>query len=182
MNRRTHTLVAFLYTVYLVNADNSRSKVTENRHEFDSPCPVTYTKQGCFNDKRKPSLRAMSELLFQDRYEGRGFSGQRVDWNRWKTYLPGLVCRCATAAANKSYAFFGIQHYGECWSSADAASRFHIYGPNKNCINAEFKSCNNLVREEACAGVNWTNYVYEIVPQSPDGGSGVGVPVHPDEY
>lgn len=78
--------------------------------------------------------------------------------------------------------FFGIQHYGECWSSADAASRFHIYGQNKNCINAEFKSCNNLVREEACAGVNWTNYVYEIVPQSADGGSGVGGPVHPDEY
>ena len=76
-----------------------------------------------------------------------------------------LICRCAKAADNKGYEFFGIQHYGECWSSADAASRFHIYGPNDKCINTEFKSCDNQASDEACSGVNYANYVYEIFPR-----------------
>ena len=76
-----------------------------------------------------------------------------------------LICRCALAAGNKGYTFFGIQHYGECWSSADAASRFHMYGPNNKCINTEFKSCNNQASNEACAGVKYANYVYEISPR-----------------
>ena len=76
-----------------------------------------------------------------------------------------LICRCAKAAGKKGYEFFGIQHYGECWSSADAASRFHIYGPNDKCINNEFKSCDNLASDEACSGVNYANYVYEIFPR-----------------
>ncbi|XP_044178441.1 uncharacterized protein LOC114976229 isoform X2 [Acropora millepora] len=146
-----------------------------------APCAVNYAKQGCFNDKTKPSQRTMSELLFQDRYKGKTFSGQKIDWNNWKTYLPELICRCAKAAGNKGYEFFGIQHYGECWSSADAASRFHIYGPNDKCINNEFKSCDNLASDEACSGVNYANYVYEISPESP-GGSGVGLPINPEEY
>ena len=33
----------------------------------------------------------MSELLFQDRYKGKGFSGQKVDWKNWDTYLPEYV-------------------------------------------------------------------------------------------
>lgn len=55
----------------------------------DYSCSVKHVKAGCFNDKTKPSLRAMSELLFQDRSDkGKSFSGKKVDWNNWNTYLP----------------------------------------------------------------------------------------------
>ena len=89
------------------------------------------------------------------------FNHRTENWNS----TCRLICRCAKAAGKKGYDFFGIQHYGECWSSADAASRFHIYGPNDECINNEFKSCDNLASDGACSGVNYVNYVYEIFPR-----------------
>ena len=55
------------------------------------PCPVSLREVGCYKDKRKASKRAMRELLFQDRYEGKGFSGQKIDWTNWKTYMPEWV-------------------------------------------------------------------------------------------
>lgn len=80
-------------------------------------------------------------------------------------YCPSrLVCRCAVATNNKGYVYFGIQFYGECWSSADAGDRFHIYGPNDKCVNTEYKSCDDQASGEACAGAGHANYVYEIVP------------------
>lgn len=147
----------------------------------DYSCSVKHVKAGCFNDKTKPSLRAMSELLFQDRSDkGKSFSGQKVDWNNWNTYLPDLVCRCAVAAVNRGYTFFGIQFYGECWSSSDAASRFYIYHKNDKCVNTEYKPCDKA-SDKPCAGVAHANFVYEIVPDSPNG-SGVGPPINPEEY
>ena len=75
-----------------------------------------------------------------------------------------FVCRCAVAASNKGYVYFGIQFYGECWSSAEAPNRFHTYGPSDNCVNTEFQSCDDQASDETCAGKDRANYVYEIVP------------------
>ena len=38
-----------------------------------------------------------------------------------------------------------------------------MYGPNNKCVNTKYKSCDDQARDEACAGVNLANYVYEIV-------------------
>ena len=78
-------------------------------------------------------------------------------------YSSRLVCRCAIAASKKGYVYFGIQFYGECWSSADADSRFHMYGATNNCVNTDYNPCDDQARNEACAGANHSNYVYEIV-------------------
>ncbi|XP_058967104.1 uncharacterized protein [Pocillopora verrucosa] len=148
----------------------------------DYSCSVKHVKAGCFNDKRNPSSRAMNELLFQDRYKGKGFSGQRIDWESYDSYLPDLVCRCATAAANKGYSFFGIQFYGECWSAADAAQRFNIYSKSDKCVDTEYKVGCDTIRNKPCAGVAHVNFVYQIVPGDNPDGSGVGPPINPEEY
>lgn len=148
----------------------------------DYSCSVNHIKAGCFNDKRNPSSRAMGELLFQDRYEGKGFSGQRINWGSWDSYLPDLVCRCATAAANKGYSFFGIQFYGECWSSADAAQRLNIYGVSNKCVDTDYKAGCDKVNDKPCAGVAHVNFVYQIVSGDNPNGSGGGPPINPDEY
>ena len=74
-----------------------------------------------------------------------------------------LVCRCAEAAANRGFVFFGIQFYGECWSSADAAQHFFKYHSNDKCVDTEYEAC-DTASDKACAGVAHMNYVYEIVP------------------
>ncbi|XP_078375057.1 uncharacterized protein LOC144658501 isoform X1 [Oculina patagonica] len=185
--------LAFLWPVYITTAYSNHMKTISTRQDLGlkdvpeekrtssgNPCSVKYIKVGCYNDKRKTSSRAMRELLFQDRYKGKTFSGQKIDWKNYNKYLPDLVCRCAVATSNRGYVFFGIQFYGECWSSADAAQRFFIYHPNDKCVNTEYKPCDKA-SDNACAGVAHMNYVYEIVPASPDG-SGVGPPVNPEEY
>lgn len=78
-------------------------------------------------------------------------------------FLLSLVCRCAKAAANRGFVFFGIQFYGECWSSADAAQRFFKYHSNDKCVDTEYEAC-DTASDKACAGVARMNYVYEIVP------------------
>lgn len=77
--------------------------------------------------------------------------------------LLSLVCRCAEAASNRGLVFFGIQFYGECWSSADAAQRFFIYHSNDKCVDTEYEAC-DTASDKACAGVAHMNYVYELVP------------------
>ncbi|KAJ7385805.1 hypothetical protein OS493_013839 [Desmophyllum pertusum] len=91
-----------------------------------------------------------------------------------------LVCRCAVAASKRGFVFFGIQFWGECWSGADADQRFYMYDASNACANTEFKQCDTS-SAKACAGKQYKNYVYEIVQDSPNG-SGVGPPIHPEEY
>lgn len=195
---KTHLLLGILAILWPVNlttahAYSNQIKMISSRDNLglkdfpgakgvlsDNPCPTKYTKVGCYNDKRKASKRAMGDLLFQDRKKGKAFSGQKIDWEHWETYLPDLVCRCAKAAANRGFVFFGIQFYGECWSSADAAQRFFKYHSNDKCVDTEYEAC-DTASDKACAGVARMNYVYEIVPSFPEG-SGVGPPINPEEY
>jgi len=186
-------ILAILWPANLTAAYSDHIKIKSSRQDLglkdvarakrvlsDNPCPVKYTKVGCYNDKRKASKRAMGDLLFQDRKKGKSFSGQKIDWKHWDTYLPDLVCRCAEAASNRGFVFFGIQFYGECWSSADAAQRFFIYNSNDKCVDTEYDAC-DTASDKACAGVAHMNYVYELVPSFPTG-SGVGPPINPEEY
>lgn len=185
-------ILAILWPANLTAAYSDHIKIKSSRQDLglkdvatakralsDNLCPVKYTKVGCYNDKRKASKRAMGDLLFQDRKKGKSFSGQKIDWKHWDTYLPDLVCRCAEAASNRGFVFFGIQFYGECWSSADAAQRFFIYNSNDKCVDTEYDAC-DTASDKACAGVAHMNYVYELVPSFP-AGSGVGPPINPEE-
>ena len=88
---------------------------------------------------------------------------QRVSIYSFRSFF-SLVCRCATAAANKGYSFFGIQFYGECWSAADAAQRFNIYSKSDKCVDTEFKVGCDTIKNKPCAGVAHVNFVYQIVP------------------
>ena len=44
---------------------------------------------------------------------------------------------------------FGVQFYGECYSSENAESNYDKYGKSKNCING--------------VGKHWTNFVYRMI-------------------
>ena len=58
--------------------------------------------------------RPLPELLFTDGDEKSNvYSGQRVNWDNWNSYLADIVCRCAKAAKAKRYTHFAIQFYGE---------------------------------------------------------------------
>ncbi|XP_073245330.1 uncharacterized protein [Porites lutea] len=180
MNSQVLLVVAVLFaSVSITNGEHI--KAIRSQRQFDSSCSLKYIKHGCYKDKSKPSLRTLKELIFQDRYKGKTFSGQKISWKNWATYLPELVCRCAMAASKKGYVYFGIQFYGECWSSADAESRFHMYGATNNCVNTDYNPCDDQASNEACAGANHSNYVYEIVKDFPDG-SATGPPIEPQEY
>ena len=74
-------------------------------------CDITYTKIGCFkHDPQQPrpvflsTDRDNNSLLF---------SGKKIDWVNWASYLPDLVCRCAKKAEEKKYRYFSIQNYGK---------------------------------------------------------------------
>ena len=45
----------------------------------------------------------------------------------------------------------------------DANDRYNQYGQSNQCTNTEFGNCQDG-STEACSGVAFTNYVYQIVP------------------
>ena len=75
------------------------------------------------------------------------------------------VSLCAEAVSKIGYTMFGLQFYGECWSGENATESFDRDGKSNRCItmgNYEFKQCIDD-SDEACTGVDRTNYVYRII-------------------
>ena len=72
-----------------------------------------------------------------------------------------LACRCATKADEEGFTHFGLQYYGECWSSANAAVTFRKFGKSKNCANEFYGDC--VDEEEDCVGRGEANFVYEVI-------------------
>jgi hypothetical protein len=41
------------------------------------------------------------------------YNGHDIDWADWANYLPQMTCRCAKAAIDKGFKYFGLQHWGK---------------------------------------------------------------------
>ncbi|CAH3126487.1 unnamed protein product, partial [Porites lobata] len=129
-----------------------------------STCEQSYYKLGCYQDRRW--IRAMSELLINDRDPTSAKYGMPVDWHNWNDYLQSLACRCAQAALNHSYIMFGLQNYGECWSGSDACDQYSRHGDSKLCIGNNYTMC-DLNDDSECIGKGNANFVYLLLEGKP---------------
>ena len=96
---------------------------------------LSYDSRGCWRDTRQE--RAISERL----------EGDAILDGDYKTRT-NEVEKCARAANQRGYTFFGVQHGGECWSSADAEQTYRKHGRSYICRDG--------------TGAGWANDVYEI--------------------
>ena len=67
-------------------------------------------------------------------------------WATWPDMSP-VIQGCAEEAFKQGFTvMFGVQHYGECWSSKTAESNYNKYGEKKNgCVNGVGKQNANFV-------------------------------------
>ena len=103
------------------------------------PVEIDYDPVGCFGDKRKKKDRALENLV-------KSFRGRKMMWATWPDMSP-VIQACAEEAFKKGFtAMFGVQHFGECWSSKTAESNYDKYGKRrKGCINGVGKGNANFV-------------------------------------
>ena len=93
-----------------------------------------YTSVGCFKDT---GTRAIQTLEGKDKRLD-GSYGSRKD----------AIEKCYAAAKEKGYKYFAVQHDGWCAASANAESRYKMYGKATNCKGGK--------------GGGWANDVYVI--------------------
>lgn len=68
-------------------------------------CNIKYEKVGCFVDKLANSQElALPEKILNE--------NQLVKWDKWNSWLPEFVCRCANIVHKKNYQVFGIRNFG----------------------------------------------------------------------
>ena len=72
-----------------------------------------------------------------------------------------LIDHCAKRTKSKGYSYFGIQHYGECWSGDAADRTYSMYGNSTNCVNADYEKCNSDYACQ-CTGKENANFVYRL--------------------
>jgi len=105
-------------------------------YTFDPLTVADLEAVGCYKDK---SNRAMPDLYANFR--------PYKDWNNMNV----TILQCAYVARDKGYEYFGVQFYGECYSSVDAAETYDKYGVQ---TNADLCWAN--------VGGSMTNFVYRI--------------------
>jgi len=130
-----------------------------------STVAVSRTDKGCYRDNHQANNRPLPDMIFTDRDSGSDkYSKVPLDWKNWASYLKGLVCRCAEAVNKMKRTIFGLQFYGECWSSA-VNNTYANHGPaedNKKCVSNTTLYCDaNMLY---CVGISSYNFVYKIVP------------------
>ncbi|XP_032240147.2 uncharacterized protein LOC5514576 [Nematostella vectensis] len=112
---------------------------------------VAFEPIGCYRDSgRKP--QPLTEQLSNDR--------NAIDWNKWNTLMPEMVCRCAKKALDSGYDTFGIQFYGECWSGPENLLDIDRDGVSTDCIGINYEKCPPGNR--TCVGVSGSNFIYKI--------------------
>lgn len=75
---------------------------------------------GCFSDCWKraiPTLEGNHDLLMEDDYKLRKDALQK----------------CAEAALDRGYKYFGIQNGGQCFAGIHGEKRYNIYGHSDRC-------------------------------------------------
>jgi len=105
-------------------------------YSFDPPPKLQAV--GCYKDKIND--RTMPTIYANFR--------PYINWNN----LNATLQQCAFVARDIGYEYFGVQHYGECWSSDNAALTYAKHGLQMNA-----RQCWSNV-----GGVN-TNFVYRIL-------------------
>eukprot|EP00112_Aurelia_sp_Birch-Aquarium-sp1_P004144 Seg1471.1 transcript_id=Seg1471.1/GoldUCD/mRNA.D3Y31 product="hypothetical protein" protein_id=Seg1471.1/GoldUCD/D3Y31 len=149
-------MILFLATVLIAMtqaADVSTSVLDECKYKVE---PV-----GCYKDDMSKRTMPIQIINGRDTYSN-VFDGRAVQWTEYQTYIQGFICRCAEKAFAKGYKMIGIQYYAECWSGPDAHKDYKKLDSSKNCINGDFKYCQN--KAPVCSGKDATNYVYRIAP------------------
>ena len=86
---------------------------------------------GCFKDKIRD--RALPQYYANFR--------SHIDWIN----MNATIRQCAHVALAKGYEYFGVQFYGECWSSANAADTYNKHGSSTNCVEGVGKDMANFV-------------------------------------
>lgn len=104
---------------------------------FSIPVEIDYEPVGCFKDKSRN--RALEKLV-------KSFRGQKIMWATWPDMSP-VIQGCAEEAFKQGFTtMFGVQFYGECWSSKTAESNYNKYGQLKNgCTSGVGKQNANFV-------------------------------------
>lgn len=140
----------------LIEAENPM-----NLRAFSGICNTNYVKVGCFKENKKNP--ALPQELFQDmKPEEPNYSGQKVDWSDYDSYIKGLACRCAEKSQAKGYTYFGLQDYARCFSGAHASSTYKSHGPSIQCSNKHYTSCDDNAWGQCVGKTMEDNYVYEI--------------------
>lgn len=93
---------------------------------------------GCYKDKHND--RALPTLYHSFR--------PYIKWSNLNETIRG----CATVARDMGYEYFGVQYYGECWSSENATYTYAKHG-----VQTKAKEC------MANVGGKYTNFVYRIL-------------------
>ncbi|XP_068717696.1 uncharacterized protein [Montipora capricornis] len=147
----------------------SRYCIGQHRHNMvykivdATSCPqAPFEKVECFQDNHDVNSRPLPDYLFNDLDPSiETFSGQRVDWRNWDTYLPQVACRCAMAAKARNASFFGIQAYGQCWSDDSGNINYDVNGlSTEGCVDQCTEPCKK--HSKFCAGQSFANYVYKL--------------------
>nr|XP_058967692.1 uncharacterized protein LOC131794190 [Pocillopora verrucosa] len=118
-------------------------------------CGVSYSKVGCFVDKRRP----FRNMLLDQR--------KNIDWQNWNDFLERFVCACANKTVTDGCAYFGIQFWAECWAGENPDVAYNSDGQSNYCFGHDFLPCARV--SSSCAGAKDVNFVYKIeVDQPPD--------------
>jgi len=131
---------------------------------LDRQCETDFSPLGCYHDNQiKP--RPVPNYPMNERDKSiQNWNGNEVDWEKWNSYLPQLVCRCAQIAKDIGDDIFAIQFYGECWTGKTGHSNYRRDGPSTKCVGENFKPCN--CTDYHCAGMKKTNFVYKLNKKS----------------
>lgn len=124
-------------------------------------CKTYYEPLGCYKDDL--SARTIPNYILTERdYDvSPQYQGNLIQWDKWQTYNPAMICRCATAALKKGHDIFAIQFWGECWSGTKSESKYAKLGESNECRDNFFKPC--PCNSYHCVGKAKTNYVYKLV-------------------
>ncbi|EDO40033.1 predicted protein [Nematostella vectensis] len=136
-------------------------------YHIEPDCDLKFEKVGCFADNHKVA-RPLPVYIMTDRDKSRTdiSSGHSIDWAHWDTYIPELACRCAHITKAKGWNTFGLQFYGECWSSKDAEKTYAMDGKSSRCVDKCYQPCKDS--EKFCAGQHYTNAVYRLIDSRGD--------------
>jgi len=127
--------------------------------ESSDMCQMDVQPIGCYKDITH-SLRALPELLVSHRDETSPvFSNLFFQWKKGGESIKKLLCECVAKARQRGMPYVGLQNFGECWSSNNAAKDYPKRGRSSRCVNGSYKKCK---AGQFCIGKAFTNYVYSI--------------------
>ncbi|KXJ24612.1 uncharacterized protein LOC110247930 [Exaiptasia diaphana] len=93
---------------------------------------TTYVRVGCYADNNN-TTRPLPDLLGNYYYS--------MTWNT----IDDVIHNCSKLAQSEDHRYFGLQHYGECWSGKNADLTYARDGSSDACVNGVGKKGANFV-------------------------------------